>query len=269
MPKQVEVRFLNDACGGHDPESGEWQDRNLIVDKIQIDGLTVQSEGQFSKYPESEGKSGRDGGGEERMPWQGALEFNVEDAYASHLETLTKEDVEVFQAPIGENLVINSSFEDYGKLNKGSWGYMESIEGWQASSGNIEIQKGVHGGTPGAQDGSACIELDAHGGKDTNASVFQDIKTGSQGSFKLSFSFSAREGGAGGKDVAANNLTEVYWGGEKIATITADNKGWESYDYDLTATPNEDDFTRLEFKAVGTDDSFGSLIDNVSLIRLS
>ena len=55
---------------------------------------------------------------------------------------------------------------------------MESIEGWQASSGNIEIQKGVHGGTPGAQDGSACIELDAHGGKDTNASVFQDIKTG-------------------------------------------------------------------------------------------
>jgi len=265
MPKQIEVKFLKDAWGG----KGTDDDRNLIVDKVKVDGFVIQSEGEFTKYPESEGKHNLDGDGMERMPWQGALEFNVEDAYVSHLENLTKEDVEVFQAPIGENLVINSSFEDYGKLNKGSWGYTESIEGWQASSGNIEIQEGVHGGTPGAQDGSACIELDAHGGKDTNASVFQDIKTGSQGSFKLSFAFSAREGGAGGKDVAANNLTEVYWGGEKIATITADKKGWESYEYDLTAAPNEDDFTRLEFKAVGTDDSIGSLIDNVSLIRLS
>ena len=44
---EVEVRFLNDACGGHDPESGEWQDRNLIVDKIKVDGLTVQSEGFY------------------------------------------------------------------------------------------------------------------------------------------------------------------------------------------------------------------------------
>ena len=91
---------------------------------------------------------------------------------------------------------------------------MESIEGWQASSGNIEIQKGVHGGTPGAQDGSACIELDAHGGKDTNASVFQDIKTVHKVPSNCLFIFSQR-GRSRGKDVAANNLTKVYWGGEK------------------------------------------------------
>ena len=52
-------------------------------------------------------------------------------------------------------------------LNKGSWGFKESITGWQASSGNIEIQKGKYGGTTGAADGSACLELDAHGGPDT------------------------------------------------------------------------------------------------------
>ena len=183
------------------------------------------------------------------------------------VETPT-EKPDAYQAPIGENLVVNASFEDHGDLNKGSWGFKESITGWQASSGNIEIQKGKHGGTTGAADGSACLELDAHGGPDTNASVFQDIRTGVEGTFKLSFSFSAREGGAGGDDVAANNLTEIYWGGEKVSTITADRKGWENFNFELPASGDDDDFTRLEFKAVGTDDGIGSLIDNVSVERI-
>jgi hypothetical protein len=93
--------------------------------------------------------------------------------------------------------------------------------------------------------------------------------TGQDGKFKLAFSFSAREGGRGGYDVAANNLTEVYWGGEKIATITADQKGWESYEFELPQGLNENDFTRLEFKSVGISDSFGGLIDDVSVVRLS
>jgi hypothetical protein len=164
---------------------------------------------------------------------------------------------------------LNASFEDHGTLNRGSWGYTESITGWQASSGNIEIQKGVHGGTPGAEDGTACLELDAHGGTDTNATVFQDIKTGPEGTFRLSFSFSAREGGAGGSDVAANNLTEIYWGTEKVSTITASSKGWQTYEFDLPASADANDLTRLVFSAVGTDDSVGSLIDNVSVIRIS
>ena len=460
MPQKVEVRFLNDACGGHDPESGEWQDRNLIVDKIKVDGLTVQSEGDFTKYPQSVGKYDLDGGGMERMPWQGTLEFNINDAYSSHLENYNQSDdrvkvgepVEIFstsfemsleegeksnpsykfseaegwstasesievwsdemirdlgvqpsaktgasdghqfielndvpsnvyadagnifrevptekgkvyklsfdasgrpgydasvnsfevsvggkqlgfynydmtekkdhdwqqnsveftgtgekmriafaetsnndhdygrgvsldnivledtgfidnsyvyEAPLGKNLVVNASFEDHGTLNRGSWGFTESITGWQASSGNIEIQKGVHGGTPGAEDGTACLELDAHGGTDTNATVFQDIKTGPEGTFRLSFSFSAREGGAGGNDVAANNLTEIYWGNEKVSTITASSKGWQTYEFDLPASADANDLTRLVFSAVGTDDSVGSLIDNVSVIRIS
>ena len=132
----------------------------------------------------------------------------------------------------------------------------------------MRFKKVKHGGTTGAADGSACLELDAHGGPDTNASVFQDIRTGVEGTFKLSFSFSAREGGAGGDDVAANNLTEIYWGGEKVSTITADRKGWENFNFELPASGDDDDFTRLEFKAVGTDDGIGSLIDNVSVERI-
>ena len=259
MPKQIDVKFLNDAYGG----KGTDDDRNLIVDKIKVDGLVIESEGDFTKYPQSEGKYGLDGGGMERMPWQGSLEFNIEDAYASHLNNLDNE-IEAYQVPIGENLVLNSSFEEHGILNHGSWGTFDKIPGWQASTGAIEIQSKQHGGTAGAEDGKAFLELDAHG----NSFVYQDILTGNEGSFKLSFSFSAREGGQGGSDVAKNNLTEVYWGGQKIATITADQKGWESFEYELSAENNEEDLTRLEFRAVGTEDSIGGLIDNVSLIRV-
>jgi hypothetical protein len=229
----------------------------LIVDKIKVDGLTIESEGDFTKYDRTHGA---DLAGREVMAWKGDLEFNVGDAYEAHLK-----DHNSYKAPIGENLVINSSFEEHGKLNHGSWGTFDKIPGWQASSGVIEIQAKQHGGTSGAEEGKAFLELDSH----ANSSVFQDIMTGQDGKFKLSFSFSAREGGRGGYDVAANNLTEVYWGGEKIATITADQKGWKSYEFELPAGLNENDFTRLEFKSVGISDSFGGLIDDVSVVRTS
>jgi Ca2+-binding RTX toxin-like protein len=169
--------------------------------------------------------------------------------------------------PIGEDLIVNGSFENHGDLNRGSWGTFDKIEGWQTSAGSIEIQEGKHGGTPGAAEGDSVLELDAHEGRDTNATVFQDIKTGTEGTFKLSFSFSAREIGSA-SNTAASNTTEVYWGSEKVATISADQKGWESYEYELNVNPDGDELTRLEFRGTGTDDGIGGLIDSVSVMRI-
>ena len=169
--------------------------------------------------------------------------------------------------PIGENLIVNGSFENHGDLNRGSWGTFDKIEGWQSSEGNIEIQKGKHGGTPGAAEGDSVLELDAHEGRDTNASVFQDVRTGTDGTFKLSFSFSAREIGSAA-NTSASNTTEVYWGGEKLATISADQKGWVTHEFDLSIDPEGDETTRLEFRGTGKDDGIGGLIDNVSLMRI-
>ena len=87
MPGQIEVKFLSDAWGG--PGSGE--DRNLIVDKIQVDGLPIESEGEFTKYDKAHGQ---DIDGREVMAWKGDLEFNVQDAYESHLKDHNKEDGE-------------------------------------------------------------------------------------------------------------------------------------------------------------------------------
>ena len=112
------------------------------------------------------------------------------------------------------------------------------------------------------------MELDAHEGRDTNASVYQDIRTGSEGTFKLSFSFSAREIGSAA-NTAASNTTEVYWGTEKVATISADQKGWETHDFELPVNPDGGDTTRLEFRGTGTDDGIGGLIDNVSVMQIA
>ncbi|MGB0682587.1 MAG: Ig-like domain-containing protein [Magnetovibrionaceae bacterium] len=169
--------------------------------------------------------------------------------------------------PMGENLVVNHSFENHGDLNRGSWGTFDQIEGWQTSQGKIEIQNKAHGGTVGADDGKAFLELDAHDtGTDTNASVYQDIKTGTEGTFKLSFAFGARE--KRGTDTEDTNTTEVYWGGEKIATISGDEKGWENYEFELPVDPDGDGTTRLEFRAVGLDDQYGGLIDDVSVVKI-
>jgi Ca2+-binding RTX toxin-like protein len=179
----------------------------------------------------------------------------------------TPEPKEPASIPIGENLIVNGSFENHGDLNRGSWGTFDKIEGWQSSEGNIEIQKGKHGGTPGAADGDSVLELDAHEGRDTNASVFQDIRTGNDGTFKLSFSFSAREIGSAA-NTSASNTTEVYWGGEKVATISADQKGWETHEFELSIDPEGDETTRLEFRGTGKDDGIGGLIDNVTVMRI-
>ena len=46
--------------------SGE--DRNLIVGKIQVDGLPIESEGEFTKYDRAHGQ---DLDGREVMAWKG------------------------------------------------------------------------------------------------------------------------------------------------------------------------------------------------------
>ena len=187
-----------------------------------------------------------------------------DDTLIGDSATETKEPTGV---PIGENLIVNGSFENHGDLNRGSWGTFDKIEGWQSAEGSIEIQEGKHGGTPGAAEGDSVLELDAHNGRDTNASVFQDIRTGTDGTFKLSFSFSAREIG-NAANTSASNTTEVYWGGEKIATLSADQKGWNTHEFDLSVNPESNDTTRLEFRGTGTDDGVGGLIDNVSVMRI-
>lgn len=71
--ESVEVRFPNDAY-----RRGVG-DRNLIVDRIALDGHEIQAESTEVHY---QGGKFRGDTTSERMPWRGSLEFDVSDAFA-------------------------------------------------------------------------------------------------------------------------------------------------------------------------------------------
>ncbi len=163
---------------------------------------------------------------------------------------------------VGENLVLNASFEDVNVVNHGgNWEvFNNGIAGWNVSNGpGIEIQTGGTAGI-GASDGNNKVELDSHGGTDTNSGMYQDIPTQTDHVFTLEFDYAPRPGVSAG-----SNVIEVYWDGELFDTLSLNGgSGWETYSYEVTGNA-EDGTTRLEFRAGGTDDSLGGLIDNVSV----
>ncbi|MDX9995043.1 MAG: retention module-containing protein [Rhodocyclaceae bacterium] len=166
------------------------------------------------------------------------------------------DDVPVLVTP--SNLVINGSFEN-PELGTG-WSAMSSTEGWNAT-GNQPIEIG-HGGNYGitAKDGDQLLELDSHG----NASVAQQVDTEGYGAVTLSFWFASR---AHGGDIAATNQVEVFWNGQSLGVITDATAGhWTQHVFNVEA--NADGATELKFVGVGTQDTFGGLIDNVSVIGM-
>ena len=60
--------------------------------------------------------------------------------------------------------------------------------------GKIEIQAAKHGGTDGASDGNAFMEMN-------HSNIYQIFRQARRSSFKLSFDFSARE--IAGADVSS------------------------------------------------------------------
>ena len=52
-----------------------------------------------------------------------------------------------------------------------------------------------------------------------------------------------------------------------MATVSADAKGWETFEFELPANMTESDLSELEFRGVGDGKGYGGLIDNVSVVR--
>lgn len=150
----------------------------------------------------------------------------------------------------GENLVVNGSFED-APIASGTYAITTSLPGWTSDSGDgIETQNNA---IMAASDGNQLVELDSN----NNSNMYQDIATGGTGEFQLSFDYSPRPG----VDAASNGV-EVYWNGVLLDTLTGDTAGFTSHTYVVNGAGAN---TRLEFRAVGTSDSYGGFLDNVSV----
>jgi hypothetical protein len=164
------------------------------------------------------------------------------------------------------NLVTDGSFEDQAQAAS-TWGIYSSIPGWAAvSPGQIELRNNVAGT---AQDGVNFVELDAN----FNSAMQQVVSTVAGQAYSLSFWYSSRPisvyNSAFPGDIVpadSNGLTFNVGAGDVSVYVATENdmtdNDWKLYTTSFTATGAS---TTLTFTAVGTNDSYGTSLDNVVL----
>jgi hypothetical protein len=149
------------------------------------------------------------------------------------------------------NLIINGDFEADAQA-AGSWNIDSNLTGWVSGRNGIELRNNVAGT---AYDGANFIELDTTG----NSSASQNIGTALGTVYNLTFAYSPRTGVA-----STSNGIEVFWDGVSQGTFTGftdANSAWTLESLNVTGTGLDS----LEFRAVGTSDSYGGSLDAVSL----
>jgi hypothetical protein len=157
------------------------------------------------------------------------------------------------QAANATNLIVNGSFEADSQA-AGSWAIYPNLTGWTGGAYGIELRNNVAGA---AFDGSNYIELDTT----HNSASTQNIVTSLGAQYILSFAYSARE-----NVLASSNGIEVIWNGLSQGVFTgigaSSGNVWGLNSLIVTGTSP---FSSVEFRAVGTDDSYGGSLDAVSL----
>ncbi|HDY85869.1 MAG TPA: DUF4114 domain-containing protein, partial [Methylophaga sp.] len=175
---------------------------------------------------------------------------------------------------VGDNLVINGSFEDVSGKNANGGKVTDqpiadgglvsriSIPGWTTVSGPaMEPHDQNHAGV-GTTDGVHYMDL---GGTPGNTSIEQKFSSLVAGqTYQLSFDFrdkaAMQESGQAGQDSGVMN---VVWNGAVIATVQGNNTdSWDTLTINVEATGNDS----LVYAEVGdSDDNWGIALDNVQL----
>lgn len=155
----------------------------------------------------------------------------------------------VASAHAAGNLVVNGDFED--PAYNGGWSYYGSITGWTPGVGqSIEVGAaniyGVNGFTQNV------LELDSTG----NSAVSQFVTLPHSGLYTLTFDYARRDGTS-----AATNIFKVSYGGTDLATLTPTSISATTASYTFYASNSG----MLTFAGVGASDSYGGILDNVSM----
>jgi hypothetical protein len=145
----------------------------------------------------------------------------------------------------------------------GSWSVYDVLPGpWVGGDGGIEVQtKNTLGLTP--QSGNYYVELDTEteGGSISNSLMYQDLGTLASGRYELSFWYSARTTNTGTNAITASIQNGVLLMEE---VVNSDALNWTRYAFEFVVAPGTSDL-RLTFKAGGTADEIGGLLDSVSI----
>lgn len=169
---------------------------------------------------------------------------------------------------LGGNLVQNCSFETPGPATSGpSYQFTDVLSPWQVSGGRFEIWSNSFNGF-GARHGARHLELDSNIG---NTSIWQVIQTLAGHEYTLNFSTAHRI--LGQNDNAVSQLQVAVSGvGQSNPTMTwltstlTNSTPYRWQDYSLTFVANAAS-TRIEFSALGTDNTHGDHLDNISLVK--
>lgn len=155
------------------------------------------------------------------------------------------------------NLVVNGSFEDYSTVTPGTWRIFGSGNGWTTSQYGVEVRNAVAGT---ADDGARFVELDTT----ANSWISQVVHTSANQLLELAFAYASRAG------VAANsNGIEIFWNNLSLGSLTGNGtngNGWLDHVYHVQADANG--LGALTFAAIGTSDSYGGSLDNVSVTAI-
>ncbi|MEL6415878.1 MAG: carbohydrate-binding domain-containing protein, partial [Pseudomonadota bacterium] len=150
-----------------------------------------------------------------------------------------------------ENLIRNGSFEEF-ELAQGRWrGFNEDPSGAWSNTHGHEVWDRLRGWQ--ASDGDQYMELDHGRGVD---SISQSIDTQPGQIYRLGMDI--RERLFGGTDTV-----EVYWNGELVQSIDPETADWTNFEMQVVGTGQD----VLELREPeGDNDSYGALIDNLTLV---
>ena len=193
----------------------------------------------------------------------GDLDLKVDHTFASYNGGECVSDC----VETGNDLVVNGGFET-PDVPAGGWAIYPdaSLTSWTIESGSgLEIQDHAAGNP---HTGNQLAELDSY----SSSAISQAITTVAGGKYRLTFWHSPRPGVAAPDNTIAATVQVVSYNSVLVNdTIGAgasggSNTSWTSYSYDFVAV---DTATRVMFSDMGTSNSYGGYLDDVSVKALS
>jgi hypothetical protein len=146
------------------------------------------------------------------------------------------------------NLALDGGFEAVN-VPDGDYVIVDQVGEWLSDTSGIEVR---HNNAGSAYEGNNFVELDTY----QNSSLFQEIRTRPGQDYLVSFAFRDRDG----VDSASQGL-EVLWAGYVIGTV-GNAADWQVQTFTVHALTR---YSELEFRAIGTSDSYGTSLDAVSV----
>ncbi|MEZ8625447.1 tandem-95 repeat protein [Vibrio splendidus] len=156
---------------------------------------------------------------------------------------------------LGDNLIVNGSFEDYESVSNAGWGSrIDQLDGWSYDARTGALDSVQEGYAVDETDGDRMIDMEGNGDNVTLTQQIQGVESGTL--YQLSFDTAMYE------RLPSAEL-EVIWNGEVVATITPESNTMQTQLLELLGGSGDGSNT-LSFREVGTEgDKSGTYLDNI------